>query len=165
MRSKRTAAYGACASVLAACALLTYDAVHPFFPKPEAVLTWPSPAPSSKPLLRASVQKWPPDPSSAAVPFYQLFLSPNDDYDDDDSGPPGRDAPTGSTSDRARAVDAPKPADKPPAVSKETTGQAGLLPADQAAKTEDRDERVPDARVRGRYRYYHHYRHRHHHRN
>ena len=82
MRSKRTAAYVACASVLAACAILAYDAVHPFFPKPEAVLTWPSPAPSSKPLLRASAQKWPPDPASAAVPFYQLLLSPNDDYDD-----------------------------------------------------------------------------------
>jgi hypothetical protein len=165
MRSKRTAAYVACASVLAACAILAYDAVNPFFPKPEAVLTWPPPAPSSKPLLRASAHnKWPPDPSSAAVPFYQLLLSPNDDYDDD-AGPPGSDAPTGSTTDRARAIDAPRPVDKPPAASKETTGQAGPPPADQTGKSEDRDERVPDAKGRGRYRYYHHYRHRHHHRN
>src|SRR5215468_186872 len=119
MRSKRTAAYVACASVLAACAILAYDAVNPFFPKPAAVLTWPSPAPLSKPLLRASAQKWPPDPSSAAVPFYQLLLSLNDDYDDD-AGPPGNDTPTGSTTDRARAVDSLKSADKPPAVSKET---------------------------------------------
>jgi hypothetical protein len=166
MRSKRTAAYVACASVLAACAILAYDAVHPFFPKPEAVLSWPSPAPSSKPLLPVprGTAKWPPDPASAAVPFYQLLLSPNDDYDDD-AGPPARDAPTGSTTDKARAVDAPKPANKPPAASKETTGQAAPPPADQAGQNTDRDERVPDASARGRYRYYHRYRHRHHHRN
>ena len=165
MRSKRTAAYVACASVLAACAILAYDAVHPFFPKPEAVLSWPSPAPSSRPLLPVprGTAKWPPDPASAAVPFYQLLLSPNDDYDDD-AGPPGRDAPTGSTTDRARAVDSPKSANKPPAVSKETTGQAGPLPADQAGQNTDRDERAENAKWRGRYRYYRHYRHRHHHR-
>ena len=51
MRSKRTAAYVACVSVLAACALLAYDAVHPFFPKPEAVLTWPL----AGPVIKASV--------------------------------------------------------------------------------------------------------------
>ena len=169
MRSKRTAAYVACASVLAACAILAYDAVHPFFPKPEAVLTWPLPAPSSRPLLPVprGTAKWPPDPASAAVPFYQLLLSPNDDYDDD-SGPPGRDAPTGSTTDRARAVDTPKPANKPPAASKETTGQAAPPPPDEAGKSKERDERAENAKVRGRYRYYqryHQYRHRHHHRN
>jgi hypothetical protein len=101
------------------------------------------------------------------VPFYQLLLSPNDDYDDD-AGPAGRDAPTGSTTDRARAVDAPKPATKPPAASKETTGQAAPLPADETGKIEDREERAEEGRARGRYRYYHHYhqyRRRHHHRN
>jgi hypothetical protein len=170
VRSKRTAAYVACASVVAACAGLAYDAVHPFFPKPEAVLTWPSPLPPSKPLLPVprGTAEWPPDSSRAAVPFVgdiiRLLLPPDDDCDDD-AGPPGSDAPTGSTTDRARAIDGPKPAEKPPAASKETTGQAGPPQSDQARKNAEVDEGVQDGRMRGRYRYYHHYRHRHHHRN
>ncbi|HEY7299454.1 MAG TPA: hypothetical protein VH684_16230 [Xanthobacteraceae bacterium] len=89
MRSKRAVAYLGFASVIAACAGTVYDALHPSPAGPAAVLIWPSRQPVSKPLLPEHAHKttmavewnpvWPPDASTAAVPFFnemvELFLA------------------------------------------------------------------------------------------
>jgi hypothetical protein len=181
VRSRRAAVYLGCASVLAACAALGYDALFPFLPAAEGVLTWSSPSPPSGPLLslrspgkeRAAVGQataalnWPPDPSSSAMPYYSdtiRLLLPQPQASDDD-GAEAEEAAQGSTADAAQLAVAQKLADAPRADSAETIGQAAPPRAETATKDADSEARTPESSERRRYRqYYYYYYQRHHHR-
>jgi hypothetical protein len=179
VRSRRAAVYFGCASVIAACAALGYDALFPFLPDPEAVLTWPSPSPAAGPLLSlpppkdkaalgpaSTSAKWPPDPSSAAVPYYgdtiRLVLPQLQASDDDE--PAAEEALQESTADAAQPAVAPKLAEAPRANFTETVGEGAPPTADiKSAATEAGPPVSIERRRYGQHDYYN-YLHYHYHR-
>ena len=146
MRRKRIVAYLGCATVIVACVGTAHHALHPSPASPDAILVWPYPQLVLRPLLPEHALEttlvahwnpvWPPDPSTAAVPFFdemiELLIATA-----------GNDKPSAASGIEARAqASQPQRLAAKPLAPSETTGELGWPFGDPPEASNARDARA-----------------------